>query len=146
MKVTKQLNISQDQFFDHIIATIQYELLTYAKKNLIKEHIRQGLTYKKAMTTKMNQVDQVQVTITKLHKPTEYEATFDSNQGKTIMSYRVDAIDDTHCIVDYEEVFIGKDTMKKLNHKLMSVFYNRRSNKRINYLLLAIEEHILKGE
>lgn len=146
MKVSEELNISASQFFDHILATIQYELKEYEKKSVDKEHIKQGLTYTKDMKTKMNQTDHVKVEITKLVAPTEYEATFDSSQGKTVMNYSVEIIDDTHCIVDYEETFIGKDTAKKLNHKLMSVFYGGKSKKRIHYLLKAIEEHILKGE
>lgn len=146
MQLQQQLKINADQFSKHILDSIQYELKEYGQVNVDHDHIRAGLTYKKPLTTQMKQTDHVTVEITKFNKdPFEYEATFDSTQGKTTISYKANNCDGG-CVVTYEEGFVGKDTAKKLNHKLMSTFYKRRSKRKIHYLLNAIEEHVLKGE
>ncbi|MEG0177840.1 DUF3284 domain-containing protein [Anaerorhabdus sp.] len=147
MKIQETLNISVNQFSAHILKSIQYDLKEYGKLSVDLDHIRKGLKYKKQMSTKMKQTDNVDVEITKLDMdPFIYEVTFDSTQGKTVMSYSAKAIADNKCEVIYLEEFIGKNTMNKLNHKLMSVFYTGRSKKKVHYLLKAIEEYVLKGE
>ncbi|SJZ38522.1 DUF3284 domain-containing protein [Anaerorhabdus furcosa] len=147
MQIQQQLKISANQFSQHILNSIQYELKEYGQVNVDKDHIRAGITYKKPLTTQMKQTDHVTVEITKLEKsPFEYEATFDSTQGRNTIRYSAKDLNENECLVTYEEDFVGKDTMKKLNHKLMRVFYKGRSKRRIHYLLNAIEDHVLKGE
>lgn len=140
IEVKRILKVSADSFYNHIISSLRYELDQYGKA---KVEIKEGVCYQKPMTTKVGTKGMADVVITKL-TDSEYGAEFKSNQGTTVTHYKIEPVDDQSCTVTYCEDFIGASQTKQLNYKLMSVLYRRKSIKRMNYLLTAIEVHLNK--
>lgn len=138
IEVKRTLNVSANSFYNHIISSLRHELDQHGKG---KVEIKEGVCYQKPLTTKVGTSGMADVVISKLTE-NEYGAEFKSNQGTTITRYKVEPIDDRNCVVTYCEDFIGASQTKQLNHKLMSVLYRRKSIKRMNYLLTAIEAHL----
>lgn len=142
MEVTERLNVSADAFFDTLSQSVRYDIGQTLGQEMSEAQITPGYSYLKQMKNKVGQKGNIRVTIRHFLRPSRYEATFESAQGKNFISYEISALGENQIEVHYEEGFDGKNTSGSLNYKLLSGLMNRSAKKRMARTLHAMESYI----
>lgn len=145
MKVQLQLEVSQQQFFDLITTSLLNEIKMSANEDVHRDELH-GYRYTKTMTTKMGANSKVDVEITNYQYPHSYEAKIRSKNGDYVFRYDVEAIDDSHCRVSYEETYHSDKWNLRLNYAILSWLYVKSSQKRLIASIRHMEQLILHPE
>lgn len=142
MEIKEELAVSPEEFFDFLYQSIQMDIKESTGKRLNPNEIKEGMTYSKEMKTKMGQTGEAKVTLSVLDPNKKYQASFSSNQGENITTYIIEEKDEQLIELTYKEDFVGAGFLKKLNYKLMILFYNRRAKKQSIARVRQIEKYI----
>lgn len=102
MKVSVELNVSDKEFYDVMMKSLQEELNHVSKKKL---ELKEGLKYKKKSTQRKGVGSEITVYIKKLVPNKLYVATFNTAIDHTMISYKIEALDESKIRVTYEEVY-----------------------------------------
>lgn len=142
MEIIRDMHVSASTLMNHLVASLHLEIKQH---NIDETDLKSGLVYTKMMTNKFGQGGEVKVTIVTLTDE-EYTAKFETTQGTNQLSYLIEPIDDHHCRLVYREEFETHQKMSSLNYKLMSTLFNRRNKKRVNALLLNIDNYLVQNQ
>lgn len=102
MKVSVELNVSDKEFYDVMMKSLQEELNHVSKKKLV---LKEGLKYKKKSAQRKGIGSEITVYIKKLVPNELYVATFNTAIDHTMISYKIEALDESKIRVTYEEVY-----------------------------------------
>lgn len=102
MKVSVEINVSDKEFYDVMMKSLQEELNHVSKKKL---ELKEGLKYKKKSTQRKGVGSEITVHIKRLVPNELYVATFNTAIDHTTISYKIDALNESKIKVTYEEVY-----------------------------------------
>lgn len=142
MEINAILDVSQEAFFDFLYSSIIQDVKESTGQTISKKDVKSGYSYDKKLKTKVGKMGGAKVTIVAFKPYKKYRAEFTSNQGKNIISYQVERLEDNKIEVVYGEDFIAADKMKAWNFKLINLFYKKQSIKRAEAILENIEGYI----
>ena len=142
MKLEVSLNVKNYELFDLIVNSLIYDIQSHCGKLVEKKELSRGYMYQKLLTNKLGKKSYVSACILELNAPTDYSIQFEKNNQINIISYHIeDSVD--HIIVRYSEDYKTTKRSLEINHKFMSVFYNKSNKKKILKMLYSMEEYIL---
>lgn len=138
MKVSVELNVSDKEFYDVMMKSLQEELNHVSKKKL---ELKEGLKYKKKSAQRKGIVSEITVYIKKLVPNELYVATFNTAIDHTVISYKIEALDESKIRVTYEEVYenISSQNVPAWKQKMAE----KQSSKKAKKMLKEIEKFIL---
>ena len=102
MKVSVELNVSDKEFYDVMMKSLQEELNHVSKKKLA---LKEGLKYKKKSAQRKGIGSEITVQIKRLVPNELYVATFNTAIDHTTISYKIDALNESKIKVTYEEIY-----------------------------------------
>lgn len=138
MKVSVELNVSDKEFYDVMMKSLQEELNHVSKKKL---ELKEGLKYKKKSTQRKGDGSEITVQIKRLVPNELYVATFNTAIDHTVISYKIEALDESKIRVTYEEVYenISSQNVPAWRQKMAE----KQSSKKAKKMLKEIEKFIL---
>ncbi len=138
MKVSVELNVSDKEFYDVMMKSLQEELNHVSKKKL---ELKEGLKYKKKSTQRKGVGSEITVQIKRLVPNELYVATFNTAIDHTVISYKIEALDESKIRVTYEEVYenISSQNVPAWRQKMAE----KQSSKKAKKMLKEIEKFIL---
>lgn len=138
MKVSVELNVSDKEFYDVMMKSLQEELNHVSKKKLV---LKEGLKYKKKSAQRKGIGSEITVYIKKLVPDELYVATFNTAIDHTMISYKIEALDESKIRVTYEEVYenISSQNIPAWKQKMAE----KQSSKKAKKMLKEIEKFIL---
>lgn len=138
MKVSVELNVRDKEFYDVMMKSLQEELNHVSKKKL---ELKEGLKYKKKSTQRKGVGSEITVHIKRLVPNELYVATFNTAIDHTMISYKIDALNESKIKVTYEEVYenISSHNVPAWKQKMAE----KQSSKKAKKMLKEIEKFIL---
>lgn len=138
MKVSVELNVSDKEFYDVMMKSLQEELNHVSKKKL---ELKEGLKYKKKSTQRKWVGSEITVQIKRLVPNELYVATFNTAIDHTVISYKIEALDESKIRVTYEEVYenISSQNVPAWRQKMAE----KQSSKKAKKMFKEIEKFIL---
>lgn len=138
MKVSVELNVRDKEFYDVMMKSLQEELNHVSKKKLV---LKEGLKYKKKSAQRKGIGSEITVYIKKLVPNELYVATFNTAIDHTVISYKIEALDESKIRVTYEEVYenISSQNVPAWKQKMAE----KQSSKKAKKMLKEIEKFIL---
>lgn len=138
MKVSVELNVSDKEFYDVMMKSLQEELNHVSKKKLV---LKEGLKYKKKSAQRKEIGSEITVYIKKLVPNELYVATFNTAIDHTMISYKIEALDESKIRVTYEEVYenISSQNIPAWKQKMAE----KQSSKKAKKMFKEIEKFIL---
>lgn len=138
MKVSVELNVSDKEFYDVMMKSLQEELNHVSKKKL---ELKEGLKYKKKSTQRKGVGSEITVQIKRLVPNELYVATFNTAIDHTVISYKIEALDESKIRVTYEEVYenISSRNVPAWRQKMAE----KQSSKKAKKMFKEIEKFIL---
>lgn len=138
MKVSVELNVSDKEFYDVMMKSLQEELNHVSKKKL---ELKEGLKYKKKSTQRKGVGSEITVHIKRLVPNELYVATFNTAIDHTVISYKIDALNESKIKVTYEEVYenISSHNVPAWKQKMTE----KQSSKKAKKMFKEIEKFIL---
>lgn len=138
MKVSVELNVSDKEFYDVMMKSLQEELNHVSKKKL---ELKEGLKYKKKSTQRKGVGSEITVQIKRLVPNELYVATFNTAIDHTVISYKIEALDESKIRVTYEEVYenISSQNVPAWKQKMAA----KQSSKKAKKMFKEIEKFIL---
>lgn len=138
MKVSVELNVSDKEFYDVMMKSLQEELNHVSKKKL---ELKEGLKYKKKSAQRKGIGSEITVYIKKLVPNELYVATFNTAIDHTMISYKIEALDESKIRVTYEEVYenISSQNIPAWKQKMVE----KQSSKKAKKMFKEIEKFIL---
>lgn len=138
MKVSVELNVSDKEFYDVMMKSLQEELNHVSNKKL---ELKEGLKYKKKSTQRKGVGSEITVQIKRLVPNELYVATFNTAIDHTVISYKIEALDESKIRVTYEEVYenISSQNVPAWRQKMAE----KQSSKKAKKMFKEIEKFIL---
>lgn len=138
MKVSVELNVSDKEFYDVMMKSLQEELNHVSKKKL---ELKEGLKYKKKSTQRKGVGSEITVHIKRLVPNELYVATFNTAIDHTTISYKIDALNESKIKVTYEEVYenVSSQNVPAWRQKMAE----KQSSKKAKNMFKEIEKFIL---
>ena len=138
MKVSVELNVSDKEFYDVMMKSLQEELNHVSKKKLV---LKEGLKYKKKSAQRKGIGSEITVYIKKLVPNELYVATFNTAIDHTMISYKIEALDESKIRVTYEEVYenISSQNIPAWKQKMAK----KQSAKKSKKMFKEVEKYIL---
>lgn len=102
MKISVELNVSDKEFYEVMMKSLQEELKNVSKKKL---ELKEGLKYKKKSAQRKGIGSEITVHIKRLVPNKLYEATFVTAIDHTTISYKIESLSESKIRVTYEEIY-----------------------------------------
>ena len=121
-----------------MMKSLQEELNHVSKKKL---ELKEGLKYKKKSTQRKGDGSEITVQIKRLVPNELYVATFNTAIDHTVISYKIEALDESKIRVTYEEVYenISSQNVPAWRQKMAE----KQSSKKAKKMFKEIEKFIL---
>ena len=138
MKVGIELNVSDKEFYDVMMKSLQEELNNVTKKKL---ELKEGLKYKKKSTQRKGVGSEITVHIKRLDANELYVATFNTAIDHTTISYKIEVLSESKIKVTYEEIYenISSQNVPAWRQKMAE----KQSAKKAKKMFKEIEKFIL---
>lgn len=138
MKVGIELNVSDKEFYDVMMKSLQEELNNVTKKKL---ELKEGLKYKKKSTQRKGVGSEITVHIKRLVPNELYVATFNTAIDHTTISYKIEVLSKSKIKVTYEEIYenISSQNVPAWRQKMAE----KQSAKKAKKMFKEIEKYIL---
>ena len=138
MKVGIELNVSDKEFYDVMMKSLQEELNNVTKKKL---ELKEGLKYKKKSTQRKGVGSEITVHIKRLVPNELYVATFNTAVDHTTISYKIEVLSESKIRVTYEEIYenISSQNVPAWRQKMAE----KQSAKKAKKMFKEIEKFIL---
>lgn len=138
MKVDIELNVSNKEFYDVMMKSLQEELNNVTKKKL---ELKEGLKYKKKSTQRKGVGSEITVHIKRLVPNELYVATFNTAIDHTTISYMIEVLSESKIKVTYEEIYenISSQNVPAWRQKMAE----KQSAKKAKKMFKEIEKFIL---
>lgn len=137
MKVTNNLRGNKTDFFQLLENSIISDY--YQNTNIKINEVKEGLQYKKTLSTKMKSTGNVNVLIKQFDKDSIYEVHYITETTSNVVTYTVETVNENEITVTYEENNIDNNTLLKINNSIMSMFFMRSSKKRVAQMFKNIQ-------
>ncbi len=144
MKVEAHLEVSAEEFFERLLASVCYDIEKSTGKRKNPDLLKRGFSYAKPIHTKLGHERDTRVKITRLERPVAYTCTFESMGDVNTVSYDLTPAGSGIDIV-YEEDFGSSKKSRDVNGKIVGKLYERSAKKRMRNQLKAMERYI-QGE
>lgn len=138
MKVGIELNVSNKEFYDVMMKSLQEELNNVTKKKL---ELKEGLKYKKKSTQRKGVGSEITVHFKRLVPNELYVATFNTAIDHTTISYKIEVLSESKIKVTYEEIYenISSQNVPAWRQKMAE----KQSAKKAKKMFKEIEKFIL---
>lgn len=138
MKAGIELNVSNKEFYDVMMKSLQEELNNVTKKKL---ELKEGLKYKKKSTQRKGVGSEITVHIKRLVPNELYVATFNTAIDHTTISYKIEVLSESKIKVTYEEIYenISSQNVPAWRQKMAE----KQSAKKAKKMFKEIEKFIL---
>lgn len=136
MRVEKILSVSKEEFFNVLIDSLKADMK-------IKE-VKEGMKFKKNLSSKVGKVVSSTITIKTIEKNTRYVVEVESLYGINTLDYLIEELEDEKIKIIYNETHITHSFFDRLNQMVMEIvfsFFLKRKKKR---MFDEIELYILK--
>ncbi len=146
MKVEAHLEVSAEEFFERLLASVCYDIEQSTGKRKNPALLKKGFSYRKPIHTKLGHERDTKVKITRLERPVAYTCRFESMGDVNTVSYDLaPSADGASVDVIYEEDFGSSKKSRDVNGKIVGKLYERSAKKRMKNQLRAMERYI-QGE
>lgn len=135
MKINLSLNISSNEFYEFLINNLKNEIN-------VKE-IKEGMKFKKKLTTKLSKDFESEVEIFSLKYNKEYILKFHTSLGVNIIKYYIKEEKENKIELIYEEEYITDSLINKLNNTIMEKIYSFFLKRKMKKRFLDIEKYIV---
>lgn len=138
MRVHVELNVSDKEFYDVMMKSLQEDVKNASKKKL---EVKEGLKYKKKSSQRTGIGSEITVHIKKLIPNRLYVATFNTAIDHTQITYEIEALNDSKIKVTYEEEYenISTKPVPAWKQKMAE----KQSAKKAKKMLMGVEQFIL---
>ena len=140
MKVSVELNVSDKEFYNVMMKSLQEELNRVSKKKL---ELKEGLKYKKTSAQRKGIGSEITVHIKKLVPNELYVATFNTAIDHTTISYKIEALNESKIKVTYEEEYENVSSRKVPAWRQKMA--EKQSAKKAKKMLKEVEKFILNS-
>lgn len=131
MKAKAKIKVSKEEYFDFIIDNVLLEIKQYAHKNVQRDRLKEGYTYRKTLSVKKKKY-MAEVRIECLNYPSDYRSITKVGNGKSYMiSYH---IDDKHVYYHEEVVDQKKDVITPIPEIAFGFLKKLRVKKRLKMI------------
>lgn len=138
MKITRQLQITQNEFYDYLEKELLDDIQQCTKKNYTQKDIKKGMKYSKYIQDAHARVD---ITIQKYKRGEIYETKIKTFSDSIIISYHTSQNENGLTIVFQEHIHSFESQKRNLINKTFhEIVYLRRMNE----TLYDIETQIIK--
>lgn len=134
MKITKELNVSAQYFYDRVMESVLYDIRVHTKKALRRNQLA-GFTYKK----QFNKTSTGKIVITEMVDNEAYAFTTETVKNKFEVAYKVEALDANRCRIHYEEKMESFGTIQNLNDQLLGIILGYFRKRNMKKMLTSIE-------
>lgn len=141
MKVSKELKVSNQEFYEAMYNSLKQEIETTTNKKYPK--IYQGMKYEQELVTYTKNKRKVKVKIESLVENQEYLASFTSEEDVNTVNFQIEAISDQRCRVIYEERFQSGKNVRTVNFSLVSFVITPFKKRKAKNKLKMIEKYII---
>lgn len=144
MELKVQLQVSANEVFEQLLSSIVQDIKTSTGQTIAKDKLSKDYSYKKSIRNHMGYVVPVKVTINDLIRPIKYCATIENPNGVNTTEY---TLTDTEkgVKIAYKENYKASSTLQNWNYVLASIFYSRRSKKKMRKQFAYLEQQILNA-
>lgn len=138
MRVNVELNVSDVEFYNVMIESLNEEVKRYTKKG---SELKEGIQYKKPSSQRSGIGSKITVTIKKLIPNQMYVASFKTAIDYTEVSYEITRLKDSKIRVTYEEKYenVSNDKIPAWRQKMAE----KQSAKKTKKMLKEVETFIL---
>lgn len=134
MKITKELNVSAQYFYDRVMESVLYDIRVHTKEALRRNQLA-GFTYKK----QFNKASTGKIEITEMVDNEAYAFTTETLKNKFQVAYKIEALDANRCRVHYEEKMESFGTIQNLNDQLLGFILGYFRKRNMKKMLTSIE-------
>lgn len=145
MEIIRELSVSKEEFFRYLLKSVQHDYKENTNIDIAMARIKRGLQYKKEMDTKDEGFQSVSVKICDIKENETYKAEFSSELGQHVIAYEIDELNNKGIQVHYKEEYRSQSRLSEWNQKIMSLFFKRDSQKKMEQLLSGIESYIIQN-
>lgn len=147
MKIIEQLQVSDEAFFTEITRSIIADIQKMTNKHVHASQLKTGLTYRKTLPNRSHMNNEVTVRILNCIPNQLYQSSFCSSIDRTIVTYRIQKIDEQKIDVTYEEEYkLIKGSHKRRLQFIQKSYQKKKSEKAGRQLLKHIESYIKKQQ
>lgn len=138
MKVSIELNVSDKEFYDVMVNSLNEDLKNSNKKVL---ELKEGLKYKKKSTQRKGVGSEITVHIKRLVPNQLYVATFTTAIDHTQITYKIESLNESKIKVTYEEEYenVSSREVPAWRQKMAE----KQSAKKAKKMLKEVEKFIL---
>lgn len=141
MKVTKELKVSNLEFYEALYYSLKSEIELTLGKEIPK--LYQGYKFEKELVTYAKSKRKVQVEIDTLIPNEKYVGKFKNNNDTNTVEFQIKAINENSCEVTYEEKFDSEKNAREMNFSLVTFFITPFNKRKAKKKLKAIEKYII---
>lgn len=138
MKVSIELNVSDEEFYNVMIHSLQEDVQNSTKKKL---ELKEGLKYKKKSSQRTGIGSEITVQIKRLVPNRLYVASFKTVIDRTQISYTIEALAESKIKVTYEELY--ENVSNKQVPAWKQKMAEKQSAKKAKKMLKGVEKFIL---
>lgn len=142
MQVKKKMTATPEEMYELLMTSLKHDIEQSIGQEIKLEEIKTGYSYSKKLMNKLGRQANATANLTNIEKNRAYEAAFVSARGTNTISYTIDKVDDTTIEVTYEEGYEPATAAQGVNHKVMSWFYKRSTNKKATRLLGMMDAYL----
>lgn len=134
MIVKKKLNVSADAYFDILARYLLKDLRHTVGKKVKASEIKAGYTFTKKYKLPDDTMFTSKQVIEEYDYGKAYRLSFAIPQGTQIVGHKIQAIDDEHCMVEYEEKIISDIPAQKFRNVTGALNKKKQMNKILEML------------
>lgn len=139
--VSKQSDASVDRIFSILRQSLKQDYFDNTKNQINDKEIKEGLTYVKYFGN--NDQSSVKVEVSTLLENELYEATFVSNRGKQIVSYKLQTNEMGKTIVELSQETVPITLFQKINDYLVSFLLKKSLERKLSAQLIALNNAVV---
>lgn len=143
MEVNLAMDITAEEFFDSIFASLEYDIKQATGKTVRAARIKPGYHYNKKLNSKMGHGASVTVTVEELDYPRIYKARFDSATGINYICYEVEELDNGQIGLSYSESYEGSKRTYNYNGMFFTWLMTIPNKRHLRQQFRALEKQVL---
>lgn len=135
MKISKELNIPATYFYNKLVESVLFDV-----RQSTGESVSEAGLVGKEYVKKFSGSDHAKVKIEQLVANEAYAYSTTTIWNDFNASYKIQALDDKSCVVEYEEQMVSHGTLQRINDSLFQFVLGRFKKKRFIKMLEQMEE------
>jgi hypothetical protein len=135
MEINKKMNVPADFLYKTIIDSVLHDIKQATDQTLTEEQL-EGYSYLKQFYKDSNAT----ITIETVKKNQAYAFQTATKKNTFRVHYQIEAIDDAHCTLHYEEKMTSEGMIQQLNDMLLGTILGYFKRKQFKKMLSMMEE------